>query len=115
MSELRIYGIKTCDACRKALRWLDEQGREYRWQDFRADGLEAERLRRWVESIGTDSLVNRRSTTWRNLSEDERSRAADSDQAVALLLEYPTLIKRPVIEQGGGVLVGFNAAIRDRL
>jgi arsenate reductase len=115
MIGLRIYGIKSCDTCRKALKWLDDQGRAYHWQDVRADGLEAEQVKRWLEAVGHEALVNRRSTTWRSLNEAERDKAQDPRQAIDLLLEHPTLIKRPVIEDKGRVLVGFNAAVRDTL
>ncbi len=115
MSELTVYGIKACDTCRKALKWLDEQEREYQWHDLRADGIEAERLQRWLEEAGTDLLVNRRSTTWRSLSAAERALAEDPGQAPALLEAHPTLIKRPVFETRRGVLVGFNAAVKESL
>ncbi|MFP4209070.1 MAG: Spx/MgsR family RNA polymerase-binding regulatory protein [Wenzhouxiangella sp.] len=115
MSVLTVYGIKSCDTCRKALKWLDEQGREYRWQDLRADGLTPDRLQRWMEAIGPDVLVNRRSTTWRTLGEIDRARVADHGQAIEVLLAHPTLIKRPVFAQDERVLVGFNATVRDSL
>jgi Spx/MgsR family transcriptional regulator len=115
MSELHIYGIKTCDSCRKMLKWLDGQGKDYRWHDFRTDEVDIERLGRWIASIGSDRLVNRRSTTWRKLSEAEREAAADPDQVIALLLEHPTLIKRPVVEQDERILLGFNATVKDSL
>lgn len=115
MSTLRIYGIKNCDTCRKALKWLDEQGKPYQWQDFRADGLDGETVRQWVEAVGPETLVNRRSSTWRSLAEVDRARAQDPHLAIDLLLEHPTLIKRPVIEYNGRILVGFSAGHRDTL
>ncbi|TVQ37248.1 MAG: Spx/MgsR family RNA polymerase-binding regulatory protein [Wenzhouxiangella sp.] len=112
---MKVYGIKSCDTCRKARRWLDEQGREYQWHDLREDGLDQVTVKRWLAAVGAETLVNRRSTTWRGLSEDERRQAMDPALASALLLEAPTLIKRPVFETEAGVSVGFNAAVRDSL
>ncbi|MEE4297431.1 MAG: arsenate reductase [Wenzhouxiangella sp.] len=115
MSAVRIYGIKSCDTCRKAMNWLDEQNMQYQWHDFRADGLDGEKVKHWLEAVGVETLVNRRSTTWRTLVEADRNKALDPQQAIDLLLEHPTLIKRPVIERDSRVFVGFNAAVRDTL
>ena len=92
---LTVYGIKQCDTVRKALKWLDQQGVEHTFHDFRVDGLSSELLQAWLDSEFSDKLVNRRSTTWRKLSEQQRQ--SEGDTLVNLLLEFPTLIKRPVI------------------
>lgn len=110
-----IYGISNCDTCRKALKWLDESGRDYRWHDLRRDGLDETTLGRWVESAGHERLVNRRSTTWRSLDESDRARLAEPAEALALLLRHPTLVKRPVFETEGRVLVGFDESVRQAL
>ena len=115
MSGLTVYGIKSCDTCRKALRWLDAEGREYLWHDLRADGLDAATVQAWIKAVGPETLVNRRSTTWRGLDEATRTAALDEQGAVAVLWEHPTLIKRPVFVNGGRVRVGFNAAVKDSL
>ena len=115
MSALTVYGIKTCDTCRKALKWLDEQGRDYRWHDLRADGLDAGTLQGWIAAVGADTLVNRRSTTWRGLDETTREKALADQSAAAVLVQHPTLIKRPVFVDDTGVRVGFNAAVKDSL
>ncbi|MGY6553815.1 MAG: Spx/MgsR family RNA polymerase-binding regulatory protein [Wenzhouxiangella sp.] len=115
MSVLVVYGIKSCDTCRKALKWLDEQGRDYRWHDVRADGLERATLESWLAAIGAERLVNRRSTTWRGLDENTQLAAMDSARAVDVLLAHPTLLKRPVIAVDDCVTVGFNAAVKDSL
>jgi arsenate reductase (glutaredoxin) len=112
---MHIYGIKTCDTCRKARKWLDEQGKSYHWHDLREDGLDAALVRRWLDTLGPEALVNRRSTTWRNLDPAVRDKAMKADSAAAVLLAHPTLVKRPVFEQDGQVLVGFNAAVREVL
>lgn len=115
MSDLTVYGIKTCDTCRKALKWLDEQGRAYRWHDLRADGLADAKVQAWIRALGPEALVNRRSTTWRGLVEATRAAALDEQRAAAVLLAHPTLIKRPLFERGDEVQVGFNAAVKDNL
>jgi len=110
-----IYGIKNCDTCRKARRWLVESGRAHTWRDLREDGPDALTLRQWIERVGVDRLVNRRSTTWRGLGESDRIRASDPDGAASLLAEHPTLIKRPVFELGDRVLVGFDDSVKQAL
>jgi arsenate reductase len=103
---ITVYGIRQCDTCRQALKWLAEQDIEHRFHDVRADGLERERLAAWLDSEFAGVLVNRRSTTWRQLTDEERS--ASGAGLVRLLLEHPTLIKRPVFGNGGIIAVGFE-------
>ncbi len=112
---MNIYGIKSCDTCRKTLKWLADHDREVHWHDLRADGIDQATLERWLEAVGPELLVNRRSTTWRGLDAATREQAMDPQRAAAVLVEHPTLIKRPVFERGERVLVGFNAAVRDAL
>lgn len=105
---ITVYGIRQCDSCRKALRWLEEQGIDHRFHDLRQDGLSAGRVRQWLRSPVRDRIVNRRSTTWRQLSGEEK--VAEGDALVALLVAHPTLVKRPVFTRGDAVLdVGFAA------
>lgn len=103
---LTVYGIKQCDTVRKALKWLEQRGVEHTFHDFRSDGLSAELLQAWLESDFSDRLVNRRSTTWRQLSEEQRQ--SEGDLLLNLLLEFPTLIKRPVLVTDRIIAVGFN-------
>ena len=105
---LTVYGIKQCDTVRKALKWLDQQDIEHRFHDFRTDGLQAELLQGWLDSEFTGKLVNRRSTTWRQLSEAQRQ--SEGDALLDLLLEHPTLIKRPVFVTDKLVAIGFSPA-----
>ncbi|HSP01095.1 MAG TPA: ArsC family reductase [Thioalkalivibrio sp.] len=102
-----LYGIKNCDTVKKARKWLDEHGADYRFHDFRADGLEAKQLDAWIQAVGWETLLNRRGTTWRKLPEEVRE-GIDEQRAAALMLEQTTLIKRPVVEHGKQVLVGFD-------
>lgn len=102
-----LYGLRNCDSCRKALRWLEAEHVDHRFHDLRADGLERAMVERWLASPLAARLVNRRSTTWRQLSDAQR--AADGAALVELLLAHPTLVKRPVFERGGEVLaLGFD-------
>ena len=103
---LTVFGIKQCDTCRKALKWLDGQGIEHQFHDFRVDGLEADLLQNWLDSPYADKLVNRRSTTWRQLSDEQRQ--FEGKTLVELLLEFPTLIKRPVFVTDSIAAIGFN-------
>ena len=103
---LTVYGIKQCDTCRKALKWLVGQGIEHRFHDLRSDGLAADLLQSWFDSSFADKLVNRRSTSWRQLTDEQRQ--FEGAAQLQLLLEFPTLIKRPVFVADHIVAVGFN-------
>ena len=105
-----LYGIKNCDTVKKARRWLTEHGVAYRFHDFRADGLDEEQLARWVKQLGWETVLNRRGTTWRSLSEPQRDKVVDADSASAVMLAQPALIKRPVLENGGALHIGFSEA-----
>lgn len=98
-----LYGIPTCDTCRKARKALEAAGQEVVFRDVRAEPLGAEDLSRFVEAFGED-ILNRRSTTWRQLSEAERSGAPE-----ALLAAHPTLMKRPVLSDGDRLSLGWTA------
>jgi arsenate reductase len=108
---LTVYGIANCDTVKRARAWLDAQGVEHRFHDYKKAGVPAERLGDWLATLGWERLVNRNGTTWRKLDEAARARVSDAASAKALLLEQPSLIKRPLVEWGGGQLsVGFDAA-----
>ncbi|MCY4589052.1 MAG: Spx/MgsR family RNA polymerase-binding regulatory protein [Alphaproteobacteria bacterium] len=111
---ITLYGLRNCDRCRAARRHLDRAGIAYTYHDLRDDGVSEDLVRDWIGRIGTDRLVNRRSTTWRGLSEQER-RAVDGSDVVAVLVSAPTLVKRPVIDLGETCLVGFDDRIRTEL
>ncbi len=104
-----LYGIPNCDTVRKARRWLSGHGVNHAWHDLRADGLDPARVERWLDAVGDAVLVNRRGRTWRQLPEATRENP-DPAALRALLLEQPTLIKRPVLEDGDDVVVGFSEA-----
>jgi Spx/MgsR family transcriptional regulator len=109
-----VYGLKNCDTCRKALKWLDAEGLEHRFHDVRADGLDAPTLQTWVDELGWETLLNRRGTTWRKLPAAE-TEGVDAAGAVKLMLNHPALIKRPVFALGDRHLVGFKAEQQDAL
>ncbi|MBI1194955.1 MAG: Spx/MgsR family RNA polymerase-binding regulatory protein [Gammaproteobacteria bacterium] len=102
-----LYGIRQCDTCRKAIQWLDRQGVEYRFHDLRADGLDAGMIEAWLKHQPLDTLINRRSTTWRALDKSVQARL-DAGDWRELLPEHPTLIKRPLMTRNGTVVVGMN-------
>jgi arsenate reductase len=113
-SVLTLYGIKNCDSCRKAVSWLKHRGLPFVFHDIRDDGLDEPTLMAWLDSPHAPKLLNKRSTTWRQLTDEQRHTAMS--EPVSLLLEYPTLIKRPVITDGRSVLdVGFSAARLDAI
>ncbi len=104
---LTVYGIKSCDTCRKARAFLDAQGMPHRFHDLRDDGLDIQMLERWSDRVGWEKLLNRRSLTWRKIPEVDRGDMT-RDKALATMLDKPTLIKRPVIETKAFLAVGFS-------
>ncbi|MDH4046712.1 MAG: arsenate reductase [Gammaproteobacteria bacterium] len=105
---LKIYGIGSCDSCRKARKWLDENDRDYKFHDIREDGLDIEMLERWSRRIRWEKLLNTRSLTWRKIPDVDRSGITQS-RALSMMLEHPTLVKRPVMEHRRFIAVGFSA------
>jgi len=104
---ITLYGIKNCDSVRKARNWLEASGVTFQFHDFRRDGLDACLLQEWIKQPGWEKLLNRRSTTWRQLSSDETA-DLDARKAATLMLQYPTLIKRPLLDTGSTRHVGFD-------
>jgi arsenate reductase len=104
-----IFGIRNCDTVRKARRWLDGQGVEYSFHDVRSDGLSRTQLESWVKTLGWENLLNRRGTTWRKLPEAVRDNI-NKRVAVKLMLEQPAMIKRPVLDLGNSMHLGFSEA-----
>jgi Spx/MgsR family transcriptional regulator len=102
-----IYGIPNCDTMKKARTWLEGHGVNYAFHDYRASGLEADRLDAWVENLGWQVLLNKASTSFRDLP-DVKKQDLTENKAKALMLANPTMIKRPVLDLGGRLLVGFK-------
>lgn len=106
---LTVYGIPNCDTVRKARRYLEQQHVNYDFHDVREQPLSHDTLAAWLQQVPRETLVNKRSTTWRQLS-DEAKQLASDEVAIALLQEHPTLMKRPLLCHSDGILVGFNEA-----
>ncbi|PVX42946.1 Spx/MgsR family transcriptional regulator [Pasteurella langaaensis DSM 22999] len=104
---ITVYGIKNCDTVKKALKWLAANNIEHKLHDYRVEGLDANFLVQAESQFGWQALVNKRSTTWRNL-DDNLKKTLDKSTALQVLAEQPTLIKRPIILQDGIALIGFD-------
>ena len=104
---LSLYGISNCDTVKKARRWLDQHGLSFNFIDYRKTPLDKKIIQGWLEQVGSEVLLNKKSRTWRELPESDKDKLTDS-KIVKLLLEHPTLIKRPVLIKGKKILVGFD-------
>ena len=112
---ITLYGIPNCDTVKKARRWLDDHGIAYDFHDFKKQGVPQARLDTWMDARGWEKLVNRQGTTWRKLEPAAQAAVTDKGAARALMLAQPSVIKRPVVEAEGDVLIGFDeAAYRER-
>ena len=103
-----IYGIKNCDTMKKARAWLDERGVVYVFHDYKAAGVERSMLEGWAREVGWETLLNRAGRTFRMLPEAEQKGVTEK-KAIAWMIEQPSMIKRPVLDVGGRLLVGFKA------
>lgn len=104
---ITIFGIKACDTMKKARSWLDEHGVAYHFHDYKAAGIDAATLKRWAGEVGWEVLLNRSGTTFRALPEADKQ-DLDEARAIALMVRQPSMIKRPVVEGAGPLLVGFK-------
>jgi arsenate reductase len=102
-----IYGIKNCDTMKKARTWLDTYGVAYDFHDYKAEGAPRDKLVQWIKQVGWETLLNRAGTTFRGLP-DKDKQGLDEKKAMALMLAQPSMIKRPVLVQGGEIAVGFK-------
>ncbi|MGO4705445.1 ArsC family reductase [Microvirga sp. 2MCAF38] len=103
-----IYGIKNCDTMKKARTWLDEHGVVYAFHDYKAEGIDRARLETWAREVGWETLLNRAGTTFRKLPDADKN-GLDERKAFALMLDQPSMIKRPVLDIGERLIVGFKA------
>ena len=106
---ITLYGIKNCDTVKKARHWLDDNNIDYRFHDFREDGLDPVALAGWLKELGWEQLLNKRSTSWKQLSPEQRE-TMDARSAAEAVLTQPTLIKRPLLDTGNERFTGFSAA-----
>ena len=105
---ITIYGIKNCDTMKKARAWLEQHGVDYAFHDYKTASIERERLEQWCKKVGWETLLNRAGTTFRKLADSDKTNV-DAHKAIALMLAQPSMIKRPVLDLGGGkLLVGFK-------
>ena len=105
---ITIYGIKNCDTMKKARAWLDKNKIEYAFHDYKTAGIDRDRLERWSKKVGWETLLNKAGTTFKKLPEKDREGVTEK-KAIALMLDQPSMIKRPVLDLGGGkLLVGFK-------
>ena len=102
-----VYGIPNCDTVAKARKWLDSKSVDYRFHDFREDGIDKKLLSGWIDKLGWEIVINKRSTTWKQLDTSVRD-AMDKTSAIEIALVQPTLVKRPVLVTGQDVLIGFK-------
>jgi len=108
---LTVYGIPNCDTVKKARVWLADNGQEFAFHDFRKDGLSEDMVMRWLQAQPMEKLLNKRGTSWRKLSDADKANETQA-HLIALMVENPTLIKRPVIEAGAQVSVGFTDDVK---
>ena len=106
---IHLYGIPNCDTVKKARSWLEAKGLEYIFHDYKKESVDPARVANWVEAKGLDTVLNRRGTTFRKLSDADKA-AIDTGAAVSVMVQQPSLIKRPVVEHDGKILVGFKQA-----
>lgn len=104
-----LYGISGCDTIKKARRWLSEAGIDHQFHDFRKNGLDQAQLEQWADELNWENLLNRRGTTWRKLPEEQKI-AMNRELAIYLMLEYPAMIKRPLLDTGDQRILGFSEA-----
>ncbi len=109
-----LYGIKNCDTVKKAQKYLTDKGVEFNFHDFRVEGIDEAMVNTFIQELGLDKVINKRSTTWKQLSQEQRG-ALDEQNAVSLCVENPTLIKRPVLKQNNTYHIGFKASDYDSL
>jgi arsenate reductase len=104
---IKMYGIPNCDTIKKARKWLEANGVDYEFHDYKKQGVPEKNLRQWVKQAGWETLLNRRGTTWRKLPEDVRENI-DEASAIEVMMDNPSAIKRPVLEADNVLLIGFK-------
>jgi arsenate reductase len=110
---ITIYGIKNCDTMKKARAWLDKHGVSYHFHDYKSVGIDRERLERWAKKVGWETLLNRSGLTFKKLPDKDKEGITEK-KAIALMLDKPSMIKRPVLDLGGGkFVVGFKPELYD--
>jgi arsenate reductase len=112
---MKLYGIPNCNTVKKARFWLSVQGLDLPFHDFKKQGVSEELLKPWLMQVGWEKLVNRQGTTWRQLPDEAKAAVRDEDSAIRLMLEKPSVIKRPVLEMDGKITLGFDETVYQSL
>ena len=110
MNTITVYGIPNCDTIKKTLAWYKTKNIRVDFYDYKKYGVKKEKLQEWCRQVGWQVLLNKKSTTWRSLPPAEQQLVTNENIAIKLMMEYPSIIKRPVIEMNDKVMVGFNAS-----
>lgn len=108
MSKIIIYGIPNCDATKKAIKWLSKKKINFLFHDYKQEGISKQKLEKWVTVADWETIFNRRSTTWRELTAAEQEKITNPASAIGLMIKSNSIIKRPIIEYGNKLIVGFN-------
>jgi arsenate reductase (glutaredoxin) len=106
---IKVYGIPNCDTVKKARAWLSEHGVSHEFHDFKKQGVPQDRLDAWLASVGIDRLINRRGPTWRKLAPEVQAGVVDAASARPVMIAHSSVIKRPLVEWGDAITVGFDA------
>ncbi len=107
-TNITMYGIKNCDTIKKARKWLEAEGVDYQFHDYKKESIQKDQLITWINQLGWEVLLNKRGTTWRKLPDDVKNNI-DEASAISVMLENTSIIKRPVLDTGNTLLVGFSA------
>ena len=112
---INLYGIPNCDTVKKARTWLSNNGTDFVFHDFKKDSITRELIAAWLRDVPWDGLVNRKGTTWRNLPDERKASITDAASATDLMLESPSVIKRPVLVKNKATTVGFSADLYQQI
>jgi len=108
MAGVILYGIPNCDTTKKAMAWLNKKKISFSFHDYKQSGISKQKLEEWCSKAGLETIFNKRSTTWKELPASEQAKATNQAAAIKIMMEHNSIIKRPVIESGKDILVGFN-------
>jgi arsenate reductase (glutaredoxin) len=109
-----IYGIKNCDTMKKAFNWLEENGVAYTFHNYKEKGITPEKIMHWLKHQPLDKVVNTKSATYRQLTDAQKATIADTKKAIKLMVTNPSMIKRPIVETGHEILIGFDPEFWDQ-
>lgn len=108
MSKITLYGIPNCDTTKKAMNWLKKNKIDYAFHDYKQEGITKAKLEEWGKKASWETFFNKRSTTWKELPAAEQSKVTDQSSAIKVMIENNSIIKRPIIESGGELIIGYN-------